>query len=244
MKKQLTWCILLFVVLAIHAQENNIIRYKKWTITPRIGIAIANYTGSDIENNKVKIGPTIGIEAEKRISSHIGLSSGLFYTEQGFTDKTEYILLQKIYCDPQIYTFVGEIPTQAYWEDCLKYFHYSHQRTTLYMMNIPFTINTHIHKGLTIKVGIQADIILDAIKRKDCNGLYYEDSKRHIVSEEQKDNVHNDYRFISASLPIGISYEYRHFELDARYLAGVTNLSKRQGNFRNNTFLITLGYQL
>jgi hypothetical protein len=45
------------------------------------------------------------------------------------------------------------------------------------------------------------------------------------------------------SIPVGLSYEYQSFVLDARYNIGVTKLVKDADQGRNSTFSITIGYK-
>ena len=45
------------------------------------------------------------------------------------------------------------------------------------------------------------------------------------------------------SVPVGLSYEYSNFVLDARYNFGVTDLFKGLGTMRNNVIQLTLGYK-
>ena len=45
------------------------------------------------------------------------------------------------------------------------------------------------------------------------------------------------------SVPVGLSYEYQRFVLDARYNIGATDLFKGEGTLRNNVFQLTLGYK-
>jgi hypothetical protein len=46
-------------------------------------------------------------------------------------------------------------------------------------------------------------------------------------------------------IPVGIAYEWRNLSLDARYVFGLTNLSKSEidGHMRNRAFMLTLGYK-
>ena len=61
---------------------------------------------------------------------------------------------------------------------------------------------------------------------------------------------------VDVSIPVGISYEYKQFVIDARYCFGLTKTEKASGTFqgksiqnpnnnvRNSVFLLTLGYNI
>lgn len=45
------------------------------------------------------------------------------------------------------------------------------------------------------------------------------------------------------SVPVGLSYEFRNFVLDARYNIGISDMFKGEGKMRNNVIQVTLGYK-
>jgi hypothetical protein len=51
-----------------------------------------------------------------------------------------------------------------------------------------------------------------------------------------------DVKSVDFSIPVGISYEYANFQLDARYNWGLTKIYKH-GDDKNSVFQITLGYK-
>jgi hypothetical protein len=55
----------------------------------------------------------------------------------------------------------------------------------------------------------------------------------------------DDVRPIDIGIPVGIGYEYKNVTLDARYLFGLLNISKEDGeHLRNSAFMFTLGYKI
>lgn len=49
---------------------------------------------------------------------------------------------------------------------------------------------------------------------------------------------------VDFSIPVGVSYEYKNFVLDARYNWGLTNIAKGgEVSSKNSVFHITLGYK-
>ncbi|MBR4925008.1 MAG: PorT family protein [Prevotella sp.] len=74
--------------------------------------------------------------------------------------------------------------------------------------------------GLSAKVGVQPEILVDSKYKDLMNGFNF-------------------------SVPVGISYEYRNICFDVRYNIGLTHIYKDQGandTSRNSTFMFTLGY--
>jgi hypothetical protein len=49
---------------------------------------------------------------------------------------------------------------------------------------------------------------------------------------------------IVIDLPIGISYEFDKFMIDARYNLGLSKINKGSGSIRNSVFQISVGYKL
>ena len=93
-------------------------------------------------------------------------------------------------------------------------------------INIPILAQYYPVKGLALKAGIQPAF-----------------NVRHKVSADgEKGDIPNVQSF-NFSIPVGISYEYESFVLDARYNIGVTKLIKDSDQGRNSTFSITIGYK-
>ncbi|MBO7116863.1 MAG: PorT family protein [Prevotella sp.] len=93
-------------------------------------------------------------------------------------------------------------------------------------INIPILAQYYPVKGLAIKAGIQPAF-----------------NVRHKASKDG-DKVNIDgVKSFNFSIPVGLSYEYASFVLDARYNIGVTKLFKDADQGRNSTFSITIGYK-
>ena len=93
-------------------------------------------------------------------------------------------------------------------------------------INIPILAQYYPVKGLAIKAGIQPGF-----------------NVRHKASKDgNKEDLPNVKSF-NFSIPVGLSYEYQNFVLDARYNIGITKLFKEADQGRNSTFSITVGYK-
>ena len=89
-------------------------------------------------------------------------------------------------------------------------------------INVPILVNYCIIPGLAVKAGMQPGFkVSEKIDRTDL------------------DYNTNSFYF---SIPVGASYEYSHFVLDARYNFGISTIFS-PGDARHNWFSITLGYK-
>ena len=97
-------------------------------------------------------------------------------------------------------------------------------------INVPILAQYYPIKGLAIKAGAQFGF-----------------NVRHKVSYDGESVNMKDLgweaKTFNLSIPVGLSYEYQSFVLDARYNIGITKLFKDADQGRNSTFSITLGYK-
>ena len=95
-------------------------------------------------------------------------------------------------------------------------------------LNIPVLANFYVAPGFALKAGLQPGLIVSA---KEKAGDYSVDVKDAMQSLE-------------ISVPIGASYEFSDFVIDARYNLGLSKLNKGNGSIRNSVFQITVGYKI
>ena len=97
-------------------------------------------------------------------------------------------------------------------------------------INVPITANFYVWKGLAIRAGLQPGFnISSKIKAND-------------IKKDMDDSV----KSFDLSIPVGLSYEYRHFVIDARYTFGLTEIfdtSKVDLDSKNLTFQLSLAYK-
>lgn len=96
-------------------------------------------------------------------------------------------------------------------------------------INIPILANVYVTKGLAVKLGIQPGFNINAKAKAEANG---------VSAEADIDDV----KTLDFSIPVGVSYEYQNFVLDARYNWGLTKVAKDIDD-KNSVFQITLGYK-
>ncbi len=92
-------------------------------------------------------------------------------------------------------------------------------------INIPILAQIYPAKGFAVKAGIQPAF-----------------NVRHKSSGDYSATI-DGIKSFNFSIPVGLSYEYECFVLDARYNIGVTKIFKNSDEGRNSTFSITLGYK-
>ena len=87
-------------------------------------------------------------------------------------------------------------------------------------LNIPILANVYVVKGLAVKAGVQPGFMVDKDGRGDAAKTF------------------------DFSIPVGLSYEFSHVVLDARYNWGVTKVvDAGDKSPKNSVFQITLGYK-
>lgn len=98
-------------------------------------------------------------------------------------------------------------------------------------MTIPVVANFYVVKGLAIKAGIQPGINLSA---------------KQEVKGKEYDLDDDEVKAFDLAIPVGLSYEFYNFVIDARYTFGVTKIfdvKKVDLDSKNLTFQLTLGYK-
>ena len=102
-------------------------------------------------------------------------------------------------------------------------------------LTIPIVANVYLFKGFALKAGVQPGINLSA--KLDANG--------------KEVDIDDMVKSFELGIPVGLSYEFRNFVLDARYILGVTkifdekklNMNGVDLDSKNLGFQLTLGYK-
>ena len=96
-------------------------------------------------------------------------------------------------------------------------------------INIPITANVYVVKGLAVKLGVQPGFKVGDVASVD-------------AAHGGQIPVPGKAKSFDLSIPVGVSYEYNNFQLDARYNWGVTKVYEGS-KVKNSVFQITLGYK-
>ena len=97
-------------------------------------------------------------------------------------------------------------------------------------INIPVLANYYVAPGFAIKAGVQPGFNVSKKWKAEVLG---------VTSEGTDDDVKGFY----LSVPVGLSYEFSSFVIDARYNWGLTKVWK-DDDAKHSFFTITLGYKL
>lgn len=95
-------------------------------------------------------------------------------------------------------------------------------------LNVPILVNCYVVKGLAVKLGIQPGFNINAKGKAESGNTTIE--------------TELDAKTLDFSIPIGVSYEFANFQLDARYNWGLTKVAK-DTDCKNSVFQLTLGYK-
>jgi len=91
-------------------------------------------------------------------------------------------------------------------------------------INIPILAQYYVIPGLAVKAGVQPGFLV----RASYDGNSFSDACKKF----------------DFSIPVGVSYEYKSFVLDARYNFGLTKTAKNANEkTKNSVFQIVLGYK-
>ncbi|WP_434502014.1 porin family protein [Prevotella sp.] len=175
--------------------------------------------------SKNKFGFTAGVETQYQFSKIIGLSLGVFYTQQGAS------------YDTKGYSYTSKGGVKVAINDNLK--------VNLNCITMPILANVYIWKGLAVKAGLQPELAVS--KKTSCDVVIsYHDPSVSVV----RSGV--EIKSFSLSVPVGVSYEYKNIVADLRYNIGVTDLRKDgdagwnsdfSSTSKNRTLLFTVGYK-
>ena len=98
-------------------------------------------------------------------------------------------------------------------------------------VTVPVVANVYLFKGFALKAGLQPGF-------KTSAKMEYKGSMGSASV-----NLKNDVKGFDLAVPVGLSYEFKHFVLDARYTFGLTKVFD-DFDTKNLTFQLTLGYKI
>lgn len=101
-------------------------------------------------------------------------------------------------------------------------------KINLEYINVPILANYYVAKGFAIKAGIQPGF----------------KTKGKMESSGIEIDI-PDMKSVDFSIPVGLSYEFSDFVIDARYQFGLTKVSdfEEDSKVKNSVFMLTVGYK-
>ena len=202
----------------------------KWSLTPQVGLTNGHWVGDHAAYESNRLGWTAGVDAENKINERLSLSFGLQYSQIGSTDDIN-----------------GEVYESSFIniEDNKKYsysYTFSNERKNLGFFQIPVLANLYLIKGLSIKAGLQFNLLTRAKVKYHVEG--YDEHVPVEFDEDETMGIFSDCSKADISVPVGISYELKNIVLDARYNFGLTRIMRHNPDRYYNRYLsITLGYK-
>ena len=91
-------------------------------------------------------------------------------------------------------------------------------------INFPLLANVYVTKGLAIKAGPQVGFMTRA--------------------KDEDEDIKDICNKVDFSIPVGLSYEFCNFIIDARYNIGVSKIVKGASSGRNSVIMLTVGYKI
>lgn len=100
-------------------------------------------------------------------------------------------------------------------------------------INVPIMANFHVYQGLSLKAGLQPGFLTTA------------KGQAKVGKGEGSVDIKDQCNSVDLSLPLGLSYEFSGFVIDARYNLGLTKIYKDDYNVdsKNSVFQFTVGYK-
>lgn len=106
-------------------------------------------------------------------------------------------------------------------------------------INIPILANVYVAKGFAVKLGLQPGFMVNDKIKVSQNGMSAEVSLEKAFEQAGIDATINK---VDLSIPVGVSYEFSNFVVDARYNWGLTEIVK-DASSKNSVFQISVGYK-
>lgn len=196
------------------------------TIQPKIGLNCASATSHELGHGvnldfDYKAGFVGGAEVEYQATPKLGISGGILYSMQGAK-------------------YSGNLGDLEGWEGAENV---KDVKFNFDYLNIPVLANIYVGKGLALKAGVQFGFNINNKMKIGSISVNWND----LIDEIQKEEYYDlggvgKVKTFDFSIPVGASYEYQNFVLDARYNIGVTKVIDGL-DCRNSVFQLTLGYK-
>jgi len=233
MKKLLLCAIALMATVGASAQ----IEEDTWYVTPKVGVSVADMTSALFDSKEAEVDYnsnlkpivsfTAGADFEYAFTDQIGLAFGLSYARQGCKTKDDLFKIKLDY------------------------------------LNIPITFNVYPIRnvGLALKAGVQVGFTMR--KRMTIDGVDHNADEMpvwvrqtwvnrwtgRVISARgiayMENELSKKFNKVDFSIPVAVSYEYKNFQIEARYNIGFVKVMKQDPeSSRHSVWQFTLGYRV
>ena len=113
--------------------------------------------------------------------------------------------------------------------------HFKDYTTTTTYINVPILANYYIAPGFALKAGIQPGFLISAKDKGETNVAGSWQEFDHSGTDGMKT--------FDLAIPLGLSYEFSDFVIDARYNLGISKVFE-VGDAKNAVIMLTLGYKV
>ncbi len=215
--------IMLAMIIMATAQANAQNEEGSWSIMPKVGVGIADMTGKLYD-------PSYTSDYDPTLHPITSLVAGL-EAEYGINDQLGL-------------AFGFQYSTQG----CKTNDNWLKLKTDY--INIPLMLQVYPipECGLAIKAGAQIGFTVR--KKVTIDGVTY-DADGHWIRYGNRIPIYVESEFsrsfnkVDFSIPLGLSFEFLNFVIDARYNLGLTNVFKDDPEkSKNSVFQLTLGYKI
>ena len=228
--------LLLVVCLALSSMcamaQNGV---GKWSLIPHIGVSVVSMTSDYFPSDdvtwktdtKFRSNVAGGLDLEYQYSPSVAFSGGLWYREGGTRYKDLTISMDET-------------------EGTGRAFHDAYVR--LNYLAVPLMAHVYLAKGLSLNGGIEPAFLIKQRSQYQMQSYTYDSQKKSWqddVNRKYTDDSNENYQTFMLSIPVGVSYEYEHVILDARYEFGLTKVFKDNlSDARTHGLVFTMGYRL
>lgn len=222
------------------------------SLTPQVGVSLGKQNGfegyqstlptgagiSYYPDARYKAGFTAGMEAAYQATPEWAFSVGVFYTQTG----SKYKDFEAVLNETEQPAPSGQIAAQTLWQGHA----FTEQHNTFGYVMIPVMAHYYLAKGFAVKAGVELGFLTSAKRewtRTDFT-IDNETDTRTLVGTPVKGetDIKDEAKSTVLAIPVGLSYEYEHVVLDARYHIPLTQ-SMKTIDTHNRLFTITVGYR-
>ncbi len=229
----LTFIIVLSATVAIAQGKKG-----SFSFTPQVGVALGKLSGNEIYtsigdnglsdkkiNQRYRAGFTVGGEVSYQYTEPLAFSLGVFYTQAG----TKY----------DNYEVDDEKTGWAMVDHTI----------TLGYVSVPLMASLYIAPGFAVKAGLEINFNTQS-KQQYESGSYTINEEDGMRDYGQLTHTEADLKQFTSkttlTLPVGLSYEYEHVVLDARYHIPLTKAmddAYHVTTSRERLFTVSVGYR-